>query len=345
MKRTIYTLFLFILGINFQANAQVKAFLDTNIIGFADQTVLHLQVAAHNGDNVLFPKFKGDTIANFVEIVENMPVDTINSTTFILEKRYIITSFEDSIRNIPALPVIINQDTFYSNPLKLYVTSLQIDSAELAKIDTTQLVPVFDIKMPMDAKFTFAEFWLRFGRWILLSLIIIAIIAGVIYLIIRYKNNQPIKILEKPKEPAHIIALRRLNELKEKKLDQQGKIKEFYSELTDIVRTYIEQRFRVPALERTSGEIMATFEASKILDNNQSKLLHEILLVADLAKFAKHKPTPDINAKNWQNAFDFVENTKEIIEQQSENQEVTEIDQQQNHSLDNNTQTIKNEEK
>ncbi len=343
MKRLSYTLLIIII-FSANTNAQIKAYLDTNIIGFADQTVLHLQVTAKQGDNVLFPKFKGDSIADFVEIVESLPVDTLSQSPFILDKRYVITSFEDSIRQIPPISVLVNKDTFYTNPLKLYVTSLQMDSTELAEIDTTQMIPVFDIKPPMSVKFTFAEFWIRFGRWIVLALVILGLIALVIWLIIRYKNNQPIKILEKPAEPAHIIALRRLNELKEKKLDQQNKIKEFYSELTDIIRTYIEQRFRIPALERTSGEIMKSFESARILNDDEVKLLNEILFVADLAKFAKHKPTPDINANNLQKAFDFVEKTKQIIEQNTENQENTENLQEVNEDTENTVEQNKKQD-
>lgn len=309
MRKILLNLLFFI--VPFVSYSQVRAFLDTNVIGFADQTVLHLQVKTNKNTPVAFPEFRGDSLFDYVEIVKYLPVDTVNLNPFTLEKKYIITSFKDSIRNIIPIPILVGKDTIYTNPLRFYVVPLKMDSSEVAKLDTTQMIPVFDIKNVYDVKFTFKEFWLRFGRWILLALIFIALIGVIVWLIIRYKNNKPIRILEKPSEPAHLIALRRLAELKEKKLFENDKIKEFYSELIDILRTYIEHRFGIYAMERTSAEIIADFEIRKILEKDKLNNLKSLLMISDLAKFAKHKPTSDIGEHNFDEVKYFVEQTKQ----------------------------------
>jgi hypothetical protein len=320
MKKIInFILLLFVSGI---ASAQVKAYVDTNNIGFADQTILHLQIKVPHKSRVFFPEFKGDTISDKIEIVESYPVDTIKKSPLILEKKYRITSFKDSIHTIPSLPVLVNRDTFYSNPLRIAVLPLRMDSTELAKIDTTQMVPIFGIKKTFDVKFTFKEFWLRFGRWILLALLVAILVILVLWIIKRYKENRPIKLLEKPKEPAHLIAFRRLEALKEKKLYEKSKIKEYYSELTDILRTYIEQRFRIQALERTSSEILADFKMRKIIDDEEFQMLKDVLTMADLAKFAKYYPSSDVGDKNFEETKIFIDKTKEeIVEQDNKNKE------------------------
>ena len=317
MKKGLF--FTVLMFVSFVAFSQVKAFLDTNVIDFANQTVLHVQVNNPNNDNVLFPKFENDTISDGIEIVESLLIDTFKTQPLIIEKKYIITSFEDSVRTISSLPVIVGKDTFWTEPLQLFVIPLQMDSTELSGLDTTQIIPTFDIKEPYDAKFTFIEFWLRFGRWIVIGLLFFAIIGFVVWLIVRYKNNKPIELLKKPKVPAHLIAFKRLEELKEKKLFQNNKTKEYYSELTDILRMYIELRFRIFALERTSNEIISDFKMTNKITKDKIKELQTLLNVSDLAKFAKYLPSQDVCQVNFDEVMSFVETTKEeIVEDEKE---------------------------
>ncbi len=287
----------------------IKAFLDTNIIDFADQTVFHIQVKANNGDIINFPVFD-DTISNAVELVEHFPADTIKKSPLTIDKKYLITAFEDSLQTIDKLPVLINKDTFFTNKVQLIVSPFQIDSSEVAKIDTNQIIPIFDIKNVFDAPITFKEFWMRYGKLIIIILIIIALIPIAIWLIKKYKKKEPVKILAKPKEPAHIIAFRNLQKLKKEKLAEKGKFKEYYSKLTDIIRTYIEQRYRIPALERTTNEIITDFRIARILNEDLIIDLQKLLNMADLAKFAKFKPSAEHNTNNFELCENFIDKTK-----------------------------------
>lgn len=319
MKRFISIILLLSVFITANSqNTQVVAFLDTNVIDFANQTVLHLKVVTEPDNEVFFPIFE-DTISKNVEIIEQYDVKQLNSSPLVLDKSFLITSFEDSLQIIPQLPIIVNNDTIYTNEVQFFVVPFYIDSAKVAQIDTNQTIPIFDIKPPLDAPFTVKEFWLRFGKYIIITLIVLIMTPIVIWVIKKLKSDEPIKILQKPKEPAHVIAFRNLQNLKDKKLAEKGRAKDYYSELTEIIRTYIEQRYNVQALERTSTEILEDFETAKILDYEMFGDLQKLLYLADLAKFAKYIPATDTNTRNFDLAYNFVDKTKIEIKSESDN--------------------------
>lgn len=313
---------------------KVTAAFDSKVIEFANQTYLRITVQANKGDKIYFPVY-ADTIANSIEVVKELKSDTLKHNPFTVQKSYLITSFEDSIHQLPQLPIVINNDTLYTPPLKLYVNSLKIDSAQVKTIDTSQVIRIFDIKPNYSPKFTFKEFWVRFG-WLIILLFLSGPIGALIYILIdKLKHREITFVKQKPKEPAHVIAFRQLAKLKEKQLYQQNKIKEYYSELTDILRLYIENRFEFPALERTSTEIISDFYSLKVLENSEYENLRKILNTADLAKFAKYQPSHDTNALNFELCEKFVQDTK--LEEQpvddnenTENKENSGIDEQKN---------------
>jgi hypothetical protein len=119
------------------------------------------------------------------------------------------------------------------------------------------------------------------------------------------------KLPVKPKEPAHIIALRELDRIKNEKIWQKDKIKEYYSEVTEVLRTYIEDRFEIPAMEQTSEETLDSFKFRRdLLNEKLYSNLGRILNLADLVKFAKYIPLPDDNNLTLVDAYFFVNETK-----------------------------------
>jgi hypothetical protein len=110
-------------------------------------------------------------------------------------------------------------------------------------------------------------------------------------------------------EPAHIIAFRALDKLKEEKIWEKGEVKEFYSCLTEITRTYIERQYGIPAMESTTEEILRAFRKTNPDDNLLDEILKELLELADLVKFAKETPLPVFNQTNLNNAYIFVQKT------------------------------------
>ncbi|HBS85152.1 MAG: hypothetical protein A2W91_01570 [Bacteroidetes bacterium GWF2_38_335] len=173
-----------------------------------------------------------------------------------------------------------------------------------------------DVKKPFDAEWSFWEDVSNFIKRFYIYFILFVLLAAAAYFIYRYyqkkKLNAPVP--EIPREPAHIIAFRSLTDLKEKKLWQANKIKEYHSELTEIIRRYIEHRFRIMALEQTTAEIMADIEKHRALDETNFKLLKQTLELADLVKFAKLTPLPDENDVSMRNSWQLVDNTKQVEE-------------------------------
>jgi len=135
----------------------------------------------------------------------------------------------------------------------------------------------------------------------------------------RLKNRKQIKVEEpKVKIPPHVIAFRDLENIKNLKLWQEGKTKEYYTAITDTIRIYIEGRYNISAMELTSDEIMAIMK-SQVIDNVSKEKLKQILALADYVKFAKAQPIDVENELTLNNAFDFVKGTlrEEINEENS----------------------------
>ncbi len=299
-----------------------KAQLDSFQIEIGDQVWLKLNVVQAQNQKVQFPQFKNQIIEG-IDIVSMSGIDTVSAENgkIFLRQNILITAFEDSLFNIPPLPFVSGNDTVYTNSLSLDVQKLRVDSAFLSQVDTTGAFPIFDIKKPIDTPWTFKEFWQYYGWYIIGLLAIITLFFIGKYFYNRYKENKPLFKPEKPKEPAHIIALRKLDALKEKKLWQSGRAKEYYSELTYILREYLENRYNISALERTSHELIELLNHSKLMDKKRIEEFKQIFNLGDLAKFAKFKPLPDENDLSLKNAYNIIENTKLIIEEKEDSEE------------------------
>jgi len=294
--------FISIINSVYAQQLKVNAKLDTNLIMIGDQLKFNIIVEQNRDVHVEFPIFT-DTITKNIEIVERSDVDTTFLTERLirLNKEYLITSFDSGFHVIPALkfPFVLNsiKDTIESRPQVLQVYTFQIDSVQ----------GIADIKPPINTPITFKEALPYAGY----SFGIITVILLIIWLLLKYFRKEATPIIRrKVKEPAHVIALSELDKLKDKKLWQQDKYKEYHSELTDIIRRYIEDRFTVPAMEQTSDEIFSAFEKSSDLSKSNTDILTQMLTLADFVKFAKLRPTPEDNDKSLSDAYNFVVNTK-----------------------------------
>lgn len=290
--------FLCISQIVLAQEVNVSARVDSNNISIGDHVNLYLEVQHPKNITVLWPSV-ADSLQG-LEVVQPATPTTKTENDHVIESAtYILTSFDSGLVGIPPL-------TFYyrtsDDTTKKFVETKPIPiMVHGVAIDTTQ--DIKDIKPPVSLSITFAE--------ILPYLIAIVVIAGLIWLFlyIRKKRKKGESILpEAPPRPAHEIALEALKALDGERLWQRGKIKEYHSRLTDIIRTYIEHRFGVMAMEMVTDEIMNT-DIIRNLDNNATSSLKEMLVLADFVKFAKYQPTPEENEKSMQLAFSFVETT------------------------------------
>jgi hypothetical protein len=179
--------------------------------------------------------------------------------------------------------------------------------------------------MPYGAPLSFAEIFPWAGGGVALILLILVII----YVIRKIRRKEPIIRRIKPREPAHIIAYRDLEKLKAGKLWQQDKIKEHYTDLTDILRLYLWNRYAIRTLERTSEEILDSLKISDFNDEEAFETLKDIFKVSDLVKFAKFKPIADEHEKCMTGAYKFVDRTKLIVEEKKEESEPEAKDEKQ----------------
>ncbi len=302
---------LFWAGIPLWAGAQtgnftVSAQPDSSLMVIGGQMNLTVEVSQPANIRVIFPVFN-DTITKNIEIVEALPPDTTTTSDNYLsiKKIYRITSFDSGLHYIP--------------PMEFELASAQMEEKRATRPIGIMVVNPFqevdpqkgitDIKPPIDTPFTFAEL-LRFLPWILSFLLIALIVAAGVYWWLKRKNPLTAFIKEKPKEPAHVIALRQLEKIKEEKFWQKGQVKRFHSEITDVLRQYLENRYSITAMEQTTPEIIHSLKTVELPDAQVSKKIREILELADLVKFAKYEPLPDENNVALINAFFFINQTR-----------------------------------
>lgn len=282
----------------------VRVLPDTNTLLIGDQIKINIQATLSNKVIIKLPNIS-DSIDKKIEIISQSKIDTLaqkDNSTLTINQSYLITSFDTGIYTIPALPFYYSSDkgksfdTIFSEPFEIRINTLSIDTT----------LSIKDIKAPLDAPFGIDELLPYFiGA---LALVIIIFLS--IYLYRKYKkakaNNEPVF---KSKIPPHIKALEALEKLRQKRLWQQDKTKAYYSELSDILRTYFEEEMNFNAMEMTSEEII-DFLSKKINSVMLSKL-KQVLTTSDLVKFAKHNPLPDENELLFNYVIDIVKTTYE----------------------------------
>ena len=309
MKKLLY-IFIFLFG-SFGLSAQnieVNASIDTNFLLIGEQTQIELKVQYRlDGDpvSIKFPELT-DTISEFIEIVYSSPIDTVypnkNDLALVHQiQKITITSFDSGHYEIPYFQFDINGGLFQTGPMYIEVQPMAVDTAET----------IFDIKAPIEEPFSFMD-WLK-EHWIWVAIVLILLIGG--YLLVRYLKNKPETIVENiiPNIPPHVISLQRLQKLREDKLWQAGKIKLHHSKVSEIIRDYIEKRYQVNALENTTDEIMQSLRFHSIQPDLLTKL-NQVLVLADLVKFAKEQPIASENNMSLLNAVDFIKGTRQVIQ-------------------------------
>ena len=304
MKKNCSILFLFFVFAEniFSQNVIATAKLDSNKILVGDQIKLKVSLTYPVKTAITWPLLK-DSLSSKIEIVDKSKIDTLSkdASNFTLSQTYTITSFDSGGFYVPQITFKYkNQgDTSYfealTDSLLLNVTTLPVDTTKAIR----------DIKGPMSVPWTFMEIL----PYIIGAIFLAALVWFVIWYRKKRKKGESILGFAKPKIPAHEQALLALEALKNKKLWHNNKVKEYYTELTEIIRTYIENRYSVLAMEMTTGEITTALQPFGI-DNSLMKKTREMLVLADLVKFAKANPLPDEHDRCLDTAFEFVRTTK-----------------------------------
>jgi len=304
MRKRFRLLLLLILGCSVKLVAQgftVDASIDSTQLWIGKQTSIRFEITHRENIRVKSPLFS-DVVIPGIELVTQKKSDTTKSPDKLLVVResYVITSFEDSLYLIPSFPFVAGEDTVWSPPLSLKVIQPFV-------IDTASQ-QITDIKDVLKPRLSFIYILKKALPWIALVLLIVAVTLLIIYLIKRSKN----KVLKIPEiqEPAFIIALRRLEEIRQEKAWTRGRYKEYHTAIIDVLREYIDRVYELPAMEMTSDEIINHLSFLKSDHTMAYTQLKQLLQLADLVKFAKWVPMPEENENSLNGAFLFINQTK-----------------------------------
>ena len=276
-----------------------------------DQTDLHLQVTHEASEQVQMPVF-GENLQDGIEIVDRTSIDTVTlpDGRLQLTQNLTLTSFKDSLFSIEPIAVASGEDTFWTESMALNVIQpFEVDSSlAITDIKDIEKAPIW---------------WWGIIRWILLAVGILLLIDLAFWLWRWYeKHHQPAEETIDPEllRPADEVALEKLDEIKAAKIWKDGKVKQYQTELTDVVREYIGRRFDVHSTEKTSDETLR--EMKPLIDKDLFARLKSMLQLADLVKFAKWHTTPDENEQALTTAYEFVLSTKPSDESDKKEEEV-----------------------
>lgn len=297
----IIILFIFSAGLSFGQFYSISTQLDSSKYLIGDYLKFHLLITVPNNASFIFPQVT-ETQLGVLEFIEKSSIDTIHEATRTQFRQTItVTAFDTGQYQFPSLQLLSTDSIILaqSDSILFTITTLPVDTTLAIK----------DIKPMAKVPITFKEVL----PYLLIVIGIIIFIVLFIWFFIKYgrkKHSKPTRVFSKPKEKAHIIALKKLEKLRLRKLWQEGQVKLYYSELTDIVRTYYKDRWDIDALEMTSAEILEQSEKIGINKDLLNKL-HFLFTTADLVKFAKSEPLPNDHDTSFKNAHLFISETAE----------------------------------
>jgi hypothetical protein len=307
MKRLIISIFLLILIVSSSSgqNVNVSSAFDSSRIYIGDQIKFTLTVDQPSNLHLTLPVFK-DTICKNIEILSGPFTDSssVQKGRLKIIQKYLITSFDSGRYKVKSVFAEVKSESgikrYYSNSSLLDVMRVKI-----APADTTS--KIFDIIKPYKAPVTLGD--------ILPWLLIIALIGALAWAAMRFfrkfkRTKEGVETLISA-DPAHVIAFRELENLREQQLWQKGEIKKYYTKLTEILRQYLENRFSVFSLELTTAETLDALVKTGFKKDGSYNNLKSVLTGADLVKFAKHVPVPTENESHFQNSWEFVVATRE----------------------------------
>ena len=277
--------------------------IDSAAILIGEQTKLHLTLTTDKDKQVqvLIP---ADTLMRGVEVLERSKPDTtwIENDRMLVKQDVLITSFDSSLYLLPPVLAIDGRDTILSNQVALKVSTIPVN------VDKPE--EFADIKDVWKPPFVWSDYY----PWIIGILAVLLLMALAYYIVKRIRERKsliPFAQPEKPKLPPYEQAIKELDEIKQSKLWQQGKEKEYFTSITDTLRRYLVDRFGINAMEKTSAEILDSVKGIDEIVPAFEKL-EQVLKLADFVKFAKFRPLPDENDLSLVNAYFFVNQTKPV---------------------------------
>ena len=306
---SLLTIVLLSAGAAFAQDYKASAHIAPGSILIGDQVDLNLSFSAPSGTEVKWPTIK-DTILGNLQVISRSKIDSswsADKKTLQLSQKLRITCFDSGFYTIP--PISFFYRHLPDTTIRTAQTEIQILTVHTLAVDTT--LAIKPIKGPVKIGFSLLEFM----PLIIAGLLFIAFAGFLIWYYLKRKKGEPIFVLRPSvKYQPHELALMELEKLRAKKLWQAGKIKDYHTELTDILRKYFEDRFHIMAMESTSSEILEDLESKTLVTKENREILNRVLVMADLVKFAKYLPMPEEHDQSMNYAVDVINNTSSTPE-------------------------------
>lgn len=277
MKFKLFIYLLFFSTMIFAQQKPVETSIDTTKNKIGAEFKLTIKTVVNSKSKVEFPKLKN---IGALEVIQSYPVDTVKKDdTYELIKKYGLTQFDSGRYTIPSIKILIDKKPFFTDSIKVEVANVKVDTLQQKMYDIKDIASVDE----------------GIGNWWIYVLIVLVIIGIGAFVYWYVKKRQLKKIEEEVYKTPIEKATSLLNNLEKKELVQKGEIKEYYSELTDIARNYIEEAIHIPAMESTTSELIQAIRAASTqkkmtLTPETVENLERVLRQADLVKFAKSKP-------------------------------------------------------
>ncbi len=293
------------------SSAQVTSAIDSTSIKIGEQITYHIQVETDTTSLVVFPE--GQTFSP-LEMIESYEVDTLKKNDkYNLVKKYGLTQFDSGSYTIPRQKIIIGDKTFFTDSLKVEVNNIVVDTTKQGLYD---IKPIIEVKKPS------SNWW----KYLLLTLLIIGIIAFLLFWFIWRKKplteEEEIALL-----PPYDRAKLALKKLDESHYLEHSEIKEYYSELTGIIRKYLDEKVYDHSLESTTDELVSRLrllkEGNQIdLSKETIKNIESILKRADLVKFAKSAPDVALAELDRNTIDNEIDHVKEVLPEPTEEEKL-----------------------
>lgn len=294
----------------------IKVSLDSAYLLMGKTTPLHVELVndASTSGQLLIPK---DSVCDKVEVLRILDADTSNlgSGRQEIKLDILLQSFDSGMYRLNPIKYVEGGETISSNQPVLKVLPVSID--------TLQTIHDYADVADIDRSFIdyLPDFVVDYGLWILAIIVVLGIAAYVIYFVTKKKT--PFAFAQPKPVPPYEKALQELNQLRSEKLCEQGRERDFYTRLTDILRIYLQGRFGINAMEMTSTQIRNTLQSNE--ETRLSKRhMEQVLEIADFVKFAKVRPLPDDNVRAFNSAMQFIEDTKPQPEPEPESESESE---------------------
>lgn len=292
MKFKIFIVYFFIAVILIHAQIPVSK-ISTDYIKFGEPIVLKITVKTGQKDTIIFPTIT-DTLSDKFEVLRQKKDTLRKNNSIFISDSIIFSAYEEGTFSVPPQRILVNSKEYFTPSYKVTVAPVVTDSVK---------TPLFDIKSIVQIPKNVWDYIQPFLGYVLVLLVILVCV--IIYLI-RRKNKKS----ETHKSEPDVLAIKRLKKLKKSNYIAKDLYKKYYSELTSIIKDYMEARWNFPATKLLSDDLLEYLKKEKWIDENEIENLSVIFKTSDLAKFAKYKSTPEETKLHMEKAINFINLTK-----------------------------------